>query len=145
MHTESRHILKNHDLRLTEARERILDLFLHEERALSHADIEAGLGADADRVTVYRTLRTFADKGILHTIPDEQDNIRYALCHHGSCGPENHRHNHIHFKCGQCGQTQCLEGLVIPSVVLPAGFIFLEANYIIQGICDRCAANAAQN
>ena len=135
----SAHLLKAHALRHTEARERILDIFLKQARALSHTDLEADMGTGADRVTVYRTLKTFTEKGLLHTIPDGQDNIRYALCFSG-CNPGAHRHNHIHFKCVSCSNTRCLEKVTIPDVNLPDGYIFLDANYIIQGICSTCGA-----
>lgn len=135
-------ILKDYNLRLTEAREIVLSFFLTQPNTLSHADIEAHTPI-ADRVTIYRTLRTFVEKGILHTIPDEVHNVRYALCHHHHCGPAKHSHNHIHFKCLKCGLTTCMENVVIPLVSLPLGYRVVEANYIIQGVCDKCVKEDA--
>ena len=34
----------------------------------------------SDRITMYRTLKTFEEKGILHSIKGEGDEAKYALC-----------------------------------------------------------------
>ncbi len=39
--------------------------------ALAHADIEKKTGESFDRVTVYRTLQSFVEKGIVHLIPQK--------------------------------------------------------------------------
>ena len=73
-------ILKKNSLSVTEGRKKILELFLGSTGALSHADIEKNTDAAFDRVTVYRTLQTFVDKGIIHNIPTSDNSILYALC-----------------------------------------------------------------
>ncbi len=129
--------LKNFDLRHTNGREEVLNLFLDAEHALSHGDIETGLGPDHDRVTIYRTLRTFLDKGILHKVLDDGGNPKYALCRE-TCVAGHHHHDHVHFKCDHCGQTTCLDQVHIPSVVLPEGYSRKEMNLLIQGVCQEC-------
>lgn len=65
--TPAAQTLKAFNLRHTAGREQVLDLFLSAGgHALAHNDVETGLGPDHDRVTVYRTLRTFLDAGLLH-------------------------------------------------------------------------------
>lgn len=49
---------------ITDSRMQILDLFYNNEGALAHADIEKKTGDAIDRVTIYRTLQTFEEKGI---------------------------------------------------------------------------------
>ena len=73
-------ILKVNKLSVTEGRQKILQLFLHTKGALSHADIERKTGEHFDRVTIYRTLNSFVDKGIIHVIPSSDNSIKYALC-----------------------------------------------------------------
>lgn len=133
---KSQSILKQHDLRLTEPRAQILDLFLQQEHALPHSFIEQHL-KDVDRVTIYRTLRTFVGSGILHTIPDQSEGVKYALCEE-HCQAHAHLHNHVHFTCRQCGATTCLEGVQIPAVAVPAAYKAEEANLIVQGLCPGC-------
>ena len=71
--------LKRHNLSVTESRKRILQIFLEEKGALAHGDIEKRAGEKFDRVTIYRTLQTFLEKGIIHSIPTADNAIRYAL------------------------------------------------------------------
>lgn len=66
--TPPREMLKEHDLRSTPGRQAILNLFLKKKHALSHGDIERWLDPEYDRVTVYRTLRIFLKRGILHKV-----------------------------------------------------------------------------
>ncbi|MEY3321815.1 MAG: hypothetical protein RLZZ417_1398, partial [Bacteroidota bacterium] len=62
---EVRTLLKKHDLRLTQVRKEVLSVFLIKEQALSQSDIENDLGK-TDRITLYRTLRSFEDNGLIH-------------------------------------------------------------------------------
>ena len=91
-----------------------------------------------DRVTLYRTLNTFLDSGILHRIPNENGTATYGLCH-DTCTPEHHDHNHIHFKCNNCGQIECLEEKVANAVAVPSGYQVQGINLIVDGICAECA------
>ena len=61
-------ILKRNSLSITDGRMKILELFYNSDGALAHADIEKKTGLAVDRVTVYRTLQTFVEKGIIHMI-----------------------------------------------------------------------------
>ncbi|CAN5395678.1 transcriptional repressor [soil metagenome] len=130
-------ILKDFRLRNTSSRTDILHLFLHRPYALSYSDIEKEVAATYDRVTVYRTLKTFLDKGVVHKVLDDQGSLKYALCKN-HCTTGEHHHEHVHFKCTRCGQTNCLEDVEIPSVPLPKGYKARELNLLIQGTCLDC-------
>ena len=94
-------ILKQSGLSVTESRKKILDLFLETDGALAHADIEKNTASAFDRVTVYRTLQTFVEKGIIHQIPTIDNSILYALCKH-NCEQGHHHDDHVHFICSNC-------------------------------------------
>ncbi|MEJ0055202.1 MAG: transcriptional repressor [Bacteroidota bacterium] len=130
-------ILKDFRLRSTSSRADILHLFLEHPYALSYSDIEKEVASTYDRVTVYRTLKTFLDKGVVHKVLDDQGSLKYALCK-DHCTTAEHHHEHIHFKCTQCGQTNCLEDVKIPEVHLPKGYKVRELNLLIQGTCTKC-------
>lgn len=130
-------MLENHHLRRTPVRDKVLGLFMGKPHALTHSDIEQVLSGEFDRVTIYRTLTSFLEKGLVHKIPAENGQTRYALCNDG-CGEEVHRHSHVHFSCNDCGQTFCLEHVHIPSINLPAGYTFTELNYLASGTCQTC-------
>ncbi len=129
----ARNILKHHDLRHTACREEILALFLSESHALAHADIEKSLDKLFDRVTIYRTLKTFLEKQIIHKVLDDSGNLKYALQH-----SHEHEHPHVHFKCSICGLTNCLEDIEVPVLQLPDGYKVQNTNLLVQGVCQVC-------
>jgi Fur family transcriptional regulator, ferric uptake regulator len=137
MKNASNRLLKSFRLRSTPTRLEILYLFLKKDYALSHGDIESEIAEDIDRVTVYRTLKTFSDRGLIHKVLDDGGGLKYALCSE-ACSTTQHRHEHVHFKCTQCGQTNCLD-IEIPAVKLPKGYHPKEVNLLIQGTCQNCS------
>ena len=137
MNNLSNRLLKGFRLRSTPTRQEILHLFLRKDYALSHSDIENEIADEIDRVTVYRTLKTFTDRGLIHKVLDDGGSLKYALCSE-ACSATHHRHDHVHFKCTNCGQTICLD-VEIPVVRLPQGFQAGEVNLLIQGTCRNCS------
>lgn len=136
MNAVSATLLRDFKLRATPNREEILHLFLLKNYALSHSDIEKEIDNSLDRVTVYRTLKTFLDKGLIHKVLDDEGSLKYALCKE-ACNLAEHHHDHVHFKCTKCGQTSCLN-VNVPTIKLPKGYEVNEVNLLIQGICERC-------
>ncbi|WP_462253881.1 Fur family transcriptional regulator [Ferruginibacter sp.] len=130
-------ILKKNQLSVTDGRKKILELFLNSPGALAHADIEKSTGEIFDRVTVYRTLQTFVDKGIIHNIPTTDNSILYALCKQ-DCEAGHHHDNHVHFICDVCFKTTCLDDVTVPEVKLPKGFKPKHAQMVVGGVCDDC-------
>lgn len=134
---EAEKILKHHQLSVTDSRTFILVFFLQQKGAVSHGDIEKKAGDRFDRVTIYRTLQTFVDRGIVHTIPTADNSIRYALCK-DECGHGGHHDHHIHFICDKCGQTFCLDDVVTPDIRLPKGYISKKVEVVVEGTCRDC-------
>jgi Fur family ferric uptake transcriptional regulator len=130
-------ILRRNSLSVTESRKKILGLFLNVHGALAHGDIERKAGEKFDRVTVYRTLQTFVEKGIIHTIPTTDNSVRYALCK-DNCSEGHHHDNHVHFICMKCGTTLCLEEVVVPEIKIRKGFSINEIEVVVKGICLEC-------
>src|SRR5580698_9175930 len=135
-------ILKNNQLSVTSGRRKILELFLHQDGALSHSDIEKKAGEKFDRVTVYRTLQVFLEKGLIHSIPTADNSIRYALCK-DNCSAGHHRDDHVHFICNACGNTVCLEEVVVPGIKLPRGYVVQQVEMLVSGICKSCIKEKA--
>jgi Fur family transcriptional regulator, ferric uptake regulator len=131
-------ILKSSQLSVTASREKILHLFLDQEGALAHGDIEKKAGEKFDRVTIYRTLQTFVEKGIIHTIPTADNSIRYALCK-DDCAEGHHHDHHIHFVCSRCKNTFCLDDIVTPSIDLPKGYSSSHIEVVVEGTCKNCS------
>lgn len=137
MNEAIRDILKKNHMSITDSRVQILDLFYSQDGALAHADIEKKTGDGIDRVTIYRTLQTFEEKGIIHTIPTADNSVKYALCKE-QCAEGHHHDNHVHFICDDCGKTICLDDVLVPEVKLPKDFEPHQSNMVVNGICGDC-------
>jgi Fur family transcriptional regulator, ferric uptake regulator len=140
MNPQIQHTLKTYKLRQTDCREDVLSLFIDKPFALAHANVEGLMATKYDRVTIYRTLKTFVEAGLLHKVLDDEGSLKYALCKEPCHTPDHsHHHDHVHFKCNVCGQTNCLEDVLIPSFSLPNGYQRHEINMLVQGVCPSCA------
>ena len=137
MDDESEEILRKNSLSVTDTRVSVLKLFLQKKNALSHADIEKSVGKELDRVTIYRTLQAFVEKGLIHSIPTANNSILYALCK-DECYEHRHLDNHAHFICDDCGNTFCLEEVVIPKVKVPKNYTVKHRDFIMNGLCADC-------
>ena len=136
--TDHHDFFKTNGLSVTGSRSKILELFLASPTALAHADIELKTGANFDRVTVYRTLQTFVEKGIIHQIPTTDNGILYALCKQ-ECKAGHHHDNHVHFVCASCSSTTCIDEVTVPPVKLPKGFNVHSSAMVISGTCKDCS------
>lgn len=129
--------LKAHGIRKTPFRIELLSLFMDKNQSLSHQDIKAHITSRPDKVTIYRALDDFLDKGLIHKVPDANNVSRYALCP-DQCSEHAHDHNHIHFICNQCEETFCLDEVAVPQVKLPDGFEANSVNLTVSGLCKKC-------
>lgn len=135
--SEAVQLLQKNALRKTNMRVDVLNIFLKQsETALSNQELENSL-IDSDRVTLYRTLKTFEKKGIIHQAVDGSGVTKYAMCH-SDCSEHNHVDDHAHFHCNDCGKTLCLEEIDTPKVNLPAGYQAEVSYMVIQGTCSQC-------
>ncbi len=138
-YSELKQSLKNHKLRITDCRMDVLEYFQQQKKALSFRDLEYKF-QEYDRVTLYRTLHSFEENGLLHKIPGDSGSAVYGLCN--DCGVEAHHHNHMHFKCDTCGTTECIDVPVeIPTISLPKNYKMTDMDVIVNGICNHCNSN----
>ena len=89
----STYSLSDFDLRSTPCRLDVLSSFQAVDFALSQGDIEQKLSEQYDRVTIYRTLKTFLSSGLLHKVLDDNGGVKYALCKE-LCHQGDHHHQH---------------------------------------------------
>lgn len=133
---EHKKVLRTHGLKVTDCRLDVFGFLLEENRTLFCSDLERQF-PQHDRVTIYRTLLSFLESGIVHKVPTDTGIASYGLCH-DTCSPDHHDHNHVHFKCNNCGKTECLDNMAIPSISLPEGYQVKATNMILEGICAIC-------
>lgn len=130
------HVLKQRNIRPTAMRLLVLEKLVEQQTATSLKAMEASF-EQADRITLYRTLKTFEDKGLVHQVLDATGVTKYALCQDGClCAPED---LHVHFYCNTCKETYCLPKAKVPDVELPSRFRLQEVNMVVKGICDSCS------
>ena len=129
-------ILRSHGLRVTNTRTSILNLFVTSSSALSNKLIEESL-PELDRITLYRTLRTFEDKGIIHQAVDSTSITKFALCVQ-DCDEHHHKDHHAHFHCQRCKKTYCIDEINLPDVELPQDFSPSSTYLVVEGLCSSC-------
>ncbi|QQS30163.1 MAG: transcriptional repressor [Sphingobacteriales bacterium] len=129
-------LLKHNNLRLTDCRKEVIEIFFSRHHAVSQPELEHQLDR-YDRVTLYRTLSTFLNKGIIHRVLDDSGLTKYALCA-GECNEHRHEDEHVHFKCIKCDNTICIDALSVPVITLPEGFTYIDSNFLVRGICKKC-------
>lgn len=134
--TKIESIFQQKSLRITPMRQLLMEHFLQESKTLGLGELEQ-IFPRADRTTIYRTLKTFEEKGIVHSIENGTAEVKYALCQEG-CSSVKHLEKHPHFHCQKCQTITCLNTVFIPTVDLPTGFLAKEISMTIKGICREC-------
>lgn len=135
--TEIEKFLEDKRVRPTAMRILIYKFMGQKKIAVALTDIENAF-TKADRTTLYRTLKTFEEKGIVHQIDDGTGISKYALCEEG-CNCDIKNDLHLHFHCNNCNETICLTEHKIPQIKVPNGFVSENVNLVVKGICDKCS------
>ena len=69
--------LENRNIKPTAMRELVLRVLSEQTTAISLADLEQAF-EKADKVTLYRTIKTFEEKKLIHSIDDGSVSVKYA-------------------------------------------------------------------
>lgn len=128
--------LLNKGIRPTAMRALVLEYLEKQSHAVSLNGIEAGMN-HSDRITLYRTLKTFQEKGLAHKIEDGTGSAKFALCF-DDCEVSCQHDLHIHFYCNSCKETYCLPKTHVPDISLPVKFRLQEISLMAKGICEKC-------
>ena len=128
--------LESRSIQPTAMRLRVLRYLSDRRAAVSLADLVHHF-SKSDRTTLYRTLKTFQEHGVVHQIYDESGSTKYGLCAE-NCTCSYPDDMHAHFYCSSCDNTYCLQKLSIPTVDLPDGFAPSYGNFVITGRCPDC-------
>lgn len=136
MKTSASSILKSHKLRVTDFRKICISILQKAEGGISSSDIEKQI-KDVDRTTLYRTLLSFEESGVIHHSVDANGQKKYALCE-SQCTEHVHHDNHLHFHCSSCGKTSCLNNEIPPKLKLPEGYLVKDVQFNLMGICADC-------
>ncbi|WP_044204232.1 Fur family transcriptional regulator [Flammeovirga sp. OC4] len=133
--TDVEEILQKKGVKPTAVRMNVLNFLLDQEKAVSLKDIESVLSR-MDRSSIFRTLKSFEEHKLIHSIDDGTGMTKYAVCAEGcNCELED---LHYHFYCISCEKTFCLMDHPISTIELPKNFKMIHANMVIKGLCDKC-------
>ncbi|MEN8927506.1 MAG: transcriptional repressor [Flavobacteriales bacterium] len=128
-------LLKTKKISETPFRLEVLDIFESNKNAIPLSVIEKELQS-YNRITLYRTIKVFLEKGIIHEITISGEDSNYALCV-DQCESDSHQHDHVHFKCNQCGIISCVEVDNYPALDLP-GYQVEQTEIQMSGKCLNC-------
>lgn len=138
MNPDIRATLATHSLRVTAPRLAVFDVLLSTPTPLSVADIAKRCPA-IDKVSIYRTIETFAQIGVVAVIMHGWKQ-RYELAE-----PFKPHHHHLH--CTACGAiTEIHSGeveTVIKTIAAQYGFQPTDHMFEITGLCAGCATRQA--
>ncbi len=88
------------------------------------------------KATVYNTLRSFVEKGIIQELTIEENELRYDI----------NTQPHAHFKCRVCGKIYDLPLEDCESLLLKGtGFRVEKIDVYLKGICPICAKKGKIN
>lgn len=128
-------ILKSNKLSETPFRKKVLSIFKKYKEAIPVSVFEKELD-NYNRITLYRTLKVFIKKKIIHEIAMSGQDTHYAICKE-ECSSTNHHHQHIHFKCKNCETISCVEINSFPSISIPS-YQIDQLEIQATGLCENC-------
>jgi Fur family transcriptional regulator, ferric uptake regulator len=132
---KARQMLRTTKLYCTEARVAILKVLMQAPCPLRQNQIaEDPTSKTLNKVTIYRTLESLVQVGLVHRAFMHKRAWHFELAHHCS-----KTQCHPHFTCLNCGQTHCLTGILIPMAKSPyKGFTISRQQVRLEGICPAC-------
>ena len=128
-------LLKIKKISETPFRKEVLAIFKKHNNAISLSIIEKELKG-YNRITLYRTIKIFLEKGIIHQITLSGNESNYAICKE-ECDTGTHHHQHIHFKCNSCNKIFCVEVDKFPTIKLPK-YKINQFEIQAAGLCQSC-------
>ncbi|MBU6155271.1 MAG: transcriptional repressor [Bdellovibrionales bacterium] len=129
-------------LKLTPARLHVLEILKRDHCLLTIDEIVQKLSRSssksADWTTVYRTLLTFADAGLVTPTTLVDGALRYEYSHPSE---DKHSHHHHHVSCKKCGKIESIEACEIEKIqkqIEKMGFRELSHRLEFTGVCPKC-------
>lgn len=130
-------LLNARSLKATTTRLNLLGHLDQYGSAMPYSAIQKAMNP-VDRVTLYRTLETLKEQGIIHKAYQEGSETYYAICGK-QCKEHQHEHDHIHFKCEICKVVSC-EDLEQEIFISIPKFTINKLSINLEGVCKNCNA-----
>lgn len=116
----------------------VLTILLESDHPLTAKEVYEGLCREhtLNRVTVYRILDLFAEKGVVNKISTGERSFCYCAC------IERRRQGHCHFHCTRCGKVECIDKeLLALDEEAVKNRLALDVQHIelrLDGVCTAC-------
>ncbi len=127
--------LHTRNLKVTNNRIEVLNAIEEYDKAIPYSKIQKQVDS-IDRVTLYRTLNSLIESGLIHKVSVENDETFYAICSQ-QCTTKEHNHQHVHFKCTICNEVSCVQSNSIETLNLP-GYKIESFEIQAKGVCYSC-------
>ena len=133
---QAREMLRHAKLYCTKARIAILRALLETVRPLRQDQIAPPSAQETfNKVTVYRTLESLVEAGLVHRAFTQDRAWHFELADHCS-----EKQCHPHFTCTSCGITHCLTDISLPMArIADRGFVISRQQVRLEGLCPTCA------
>jgi Fur family ferric uptake transcriptional regulator len=132
--TELKILLNNKKLKATPGRLGLLDIFIHQAKPISVAELKSKVGDKTDLVTLYRNAEILTKIGALKRIrlQDKKDYYEFAQKAH-----------HHHLVCTNCGKVSDVKACAIKpinnKILKLSGFVKIESHSLeFFGVCKMC-------
>jgi len=126
-------ILKQNGLKITQNRLDVLSIFLGSEKAFTLLDLEKIFYCQHDRSSIFRSLQTYSEKGILEKFCNASGTSIYTLnLNKPDCNGQSH------FKCKDCETVVSLPNLPDEYLQLLGKNKMETMNLLIEGTCENC-------
>lgn len=128
-------LLNSRSLKATSTRLNLLTAMHQYESAMPYSAIQKAFKS-IDRVTLYRTLESLKEQGVIHKAFQENKDTYFAICGM-KCGENHHHHDHVHFKCEKCNAVTCEKLSNNVELFIP-GHLINNVTINIEGVCKLC-------
>lgn len=124
------------DLKVTPARVATMKLFESHNTPIDVLHVTSHLQKDLgiDRVTVFRIINTFVEKGLIKKLEFQEGKARYEL----------NKEEHHHLICQNCGKIEDVLDTVIPDfekkIEKKHKFLIKSHSLEFYGLCENCQA-----
>ena len=131
--------LKKHRAYVTQTRIAVLRVLSQTRGSISVSRIRKLSPVALDRVSIYRTLQLFLEKGLILIVPNSRGNPHYILTDFLKMTSANSLENQlVYFICKTCGHTELIEQGDSLIVKRPANHQVNNCYIVLEGICNRC-------
>ncbi|MDR0580326.1 MAG: transcriptional repressor [Campylobacteraceae bacterium] len=116
-------LFKDNNIKLTSAREMILDILSKANAPLNYEQIRSKMKIDMDKATFYRNISLFEEANIVQKFESDERKWYFEFLEKA----------HAHFICERCHSVMCVDFMINPDIEEHS-----VKNVILKGICKMC-------